>query len=192
VVVLPRDSTPIDFAYAIHSDVGSTCVGAKVNGRIVRLRYTRRNGDIIEIMTQPGHQPSKDWLTLVKTSRARNKIKHVINAQEREKAIEIGQKYLEKEARRFAVQLGKIPKAEMETVAGQHGYSKTEDLHAALGYGKFSARQVLQKAAPAQFRDPQQDAGKPAPQAYDTPVPATTPGRPADQDAVIRVKGMDD
>ena len=83
VIVLPREATPIDFAYAIHSDVGHTCVGAKVNGRIVPLRSPLRNGDIVEIMTQPGHQPSKDWLAFVKTSRARNKIKHVINASER-------------------------------------------------------------------------------------------------------------
>ena len=193
VVVLPRDSTPIDFAYAIHSDVGNTCVGAKINGRIVPLRYTLRNGDIVEIMTQPGHQPSKDWLAIVKTSRARNKIKHVINAQEREKAIEIGEKYLEKEARRFGVQMGRIAKAELEKVAAEYGYSKMEDLHAALGYGKFSARQVLQKAAPAQFRDPQPEAGKPAQLPFDgAPAPPVMPGTPADHDAVIRVKGMDD
>ena len=105
VIVLPRDATPIDFAYAIHSDVGNTCVGAKVNGRIVPLRSSLRNGDVVEILTQPGHLPSKDWLAFVKTSRARNKIKHVINASERVKAIEIGQKYLEKEARRLGVQL---------------------------------------------------------------------------------------
>src|SRR5260370_26323555 len=95
VIVLPRDATPIDFAYAIHSDVGNTCVGAKVNGRIVPLRYTLNNGDTVEILTQPGHEPSKDWLAVVKTARARNKIKHLINANERHKAIEIGQKYLE-------------------------------------------------------------------------------------------------
>jgi GTP pyrophosphokinase len=192
VVVLPRDSTPIDFAYAIHSDVGNTCVGAKVNGRIVPLRNGLRNGDIVEIMTQPGHQPSKDWLALVKTSRARNKIKHVINAQEREKAIEIGQKYLEKEARRFGVQLGRIPKTDLEKVAAGYGYSKMEDLHAALGYGKFSARQVLQNAAPAQFHDPQADAGKPTAPADGAAPPPVMPGMPADHDAVIRVKGMDD
>ena len=107
VIVLPRDATPIDFAYAIHSDVGNTCVGAKVNGRIVPLRYALRNGDIVEILTQPGHLPSKDWLAIVKTSRARNKIKHVINANERVKAIEIGEKYLEKEARRLGVALSR-------------------------------------------------------------------------------------
>src|SRR5712691_11452581 len=124
VIVLPREATPIDFAYAIHSDVGNTCVGAKVNGRIVPLRSALRNGDIVEIMTQPGHEPSKDWLSYVKTTRARNKIRHVINASERLKAIEIGQKYLEKEARRLGVQLGKVSKAELEKVAADYGYSK--------------------------------------------------------------------
>src|SRR5438128_484841 len=104
VIVLPRDATPVDFAYAIHSDIGQTCAGAKVNGRIVSLRYILRNGDIVEIMTQPNHLPSKDWLSIVKTSRARNKIKHVINATQRAKAIEIGAKYLEKEARRLGGQ----------------------------------------------------------------------------------------
>src|SRR5438034_3329122 len=147
VIVLPRDATPIDFAFAIHSDVGNTCVGAKVNGRIVPLRYTLRNGDIVEILTQPGHQPSKDWLALVKTARARNKIKHLINANEHTKAIEIGQKYLEKEARRLGVQLGKIGDAELQSAAADYGYAKIEDLYAGLGYGKMSARQALQKMA---------------------------------------------
>src|SRR5437867_7077044 len=160
VIVLPRDATPIDFAYAIHSDIGATCVGAKVNGRIVTLRYTLKNGDIVEIMTQPNHLPSKDWLSIVKTSRARNKIKHVINATQRAKAIEIGEKYLEKEARRLGVQLGKITKSELERVAGEYGYSKIEDLHAGLGFGKFSARQVLQNAAPSQFPAEEEEAEK--------------------------------
>src|SRR6266478_8072984 len=134
VITLPRDATPIDFAYAIHSDVGNTCTGAKVNGRIVQLKYGLRNGDVVEILTQSGHLPSKDWLSIVKTPRARNKIKHVINTTERAKAIEIGEKYLEKEARRLGVQLGKIAKSEMEGVASGYGYSKMEDLYAALGY----------------------------------------------------------
>ena len=189
VIVLPRDATPIDFAYAIHSDVGSTCVGAKVNGRIVPLRSTLRNGDIVEIMTQPGHEPSKDWLAFVKTSRARNKIKHLINASERVKAIEIGQKYLEKEARRLGVQLGKVTKADMERVAGEYGLSKMEDLHAALGYGKFSARQVL-----AQDRSRRGQGRSPEPQARQRAgyrrAPYTAPGaRRADGDGVIKVRG---
>ncbi len=183
VVVLPRDATPIDFAYSIHSDVGHTCVGAKVNGRIVPLRSQLRNGDIVEIMTQPGHEPSKDWLGFVKTSRARNKIKHVINVSERMKAIDIGQKYLEKEARRLGVQLGKVSKADLETVAGEYGYSKMEDLYAALGYGKFSARQVLSKIAPGAVVEPAPEA--PA------PVPAPGGAR-GDHDGVIKVRGLDD
>ena len=191
VIVLPRDATPIDFAYAIHSDVGQTCVGAKVNGRIVPLRYALRNGDIVEIMTQPGHQPSKDWLTLVKTARARNKIKHIINANERLKAIEIGEKYLEKEARRLGVALSKVTKADLEGVAADYGYGKIEDLYAALGYGKFSARQVLQKVAPNQV--PEAIEGPKTPVAQPETAPAS-PGavRGPDGDAVIRVKGLDD
>ena len=188
VIVLPRDATPIDFAYAIHSDVGQACVGAKVNGRIVPLRYTLRNGDIVEILTQPGHEPSKDWLALVKTSRARNKIKHVINANERVKAIEIGQKYLEKEARRLGVQLSKLQRADLERVAGEYGVSKIEDLYAALGYGKFSARQALQKLAPQQVKDEQLELPKPAA----AELPAGTVPQQGDGDAVIRVKGVDD
>ncbi len=195
VIVLPREATPIDFAYAIHSDVGHTCVGAKVNGRIVPLRSALRNGDIVEIMTQPTHVPSKDWLAFVKTSRARNKIKHVINASERAKAIEIGQKYLEKEARRLGVQVGKIGKAELEAVAADYGYSKMEDLYAALGYGRFSARQVLSKAAPGSVKDEIPPAGKAVPLSSADGAPALPPGmpgRPGDGDAVIKVRGIDD
>jgi GTP pyrophosphokinase len=192
VLVLPRDATPIDFAYAIHSDVGHTCIGAKVNGRIVPLRSTLRNGDIVEIMTQAGHEPSKDWLAFVKTSRARNKIKHVINASERLKAIEIGQKYLEKESRRLGVQIGKIARAAFEEVASEYGYSKMEDLYAALGYGRFSARQILSKVAPGEVKDepeekPQAELNYPA-----SPAAPPMPGRPRDGDGVIKVRGMDD
>ena len=197
VIVLPRDATPIDFAYAIHSDVGQTCVGAKVNGRIVPLRSPLHNGDIVEIMTQPGHEPSKDWLAFVKTSRARNKIKHVINASERIKAIEIGQKYLDKEARRLGVSLGKVSKGELEEVASSYGYSKMEDLYAALGYGKFSARQVLIKIAPGSVKEEAPETkpgsstgGESASQTGSQP--ASMPGRPHDGDAVIKVRGMDD
>ena len=102
VIVLPRDATPIDFAYAIHTEVGHHCVGAKVNGRIMPLKYHLRNGDIVEIITQASSAPSRDWLGLVNTSRARNKIKHWINVAQRKQALDIGKRLLEKEARRRA------------------------------------------------------------------------------------------
>jgi guanosine-3',5'-bis(diphosphate) 3'-pyrophosphohydrolase len=188
---LPRDATPIDFAYAIHSDVGSTCVGAKVNGRIVPLRSSLRNGDIVEIMTQPGHEPSKDWLAYVKTTRARNKIRHVINANERVKAIDIGQKYLEKEARRLGVQTGRITKADFERVSSEYGYGKIEDLYAALGYGKYSARQVLSKLAPGQVGEEAPEP-RPAPPADGAAPAHAAPGKPSDGEGIIKVRGVDD
>ncbi|HUS06113.1 MAG TPA: bifunctional (p)ppGpp synthetase/guanosine-3',5'-bis(diphosphate) 3'-pyrophosphohydrolase [Bryobacteraceae bacterium] len=188
VIVLPREATPIDFAYAIHSDVGNTCVGAKVNGRIVPLKYNLKNGDVVEILTQSGHLPSKDWLALVKTTRARNKIRHVINATEREKAIDIGQKYLEKEARRLGVAMSRISKSDLDKVSAEYGVSKMEDLHAALGYGKYSARQVLHKLAPDQVSEVAQHAPETARPAA-TPVEERVPGS---NDLVIKVKGIDD
>jgi GTP pyrophosphokinase len=188
VIVLPRNATPIDFAYAIHSDVGTTCVGARVNGSIKPLKYTLRNGDVVEILTQPGHQPSKDWLAIVKTSRARNKIKHVINASERAKAVEIGQKSLEKEARRLGLNLGRISRGDLESVASEYGVSKAEDLYAALGFGKFSARQVLQKVAPDEV-----DAATPPPVAPARLPQQGDPTSPLGQgDLTIHVKGIDD
>ncbi len=187
VIVLPRESTPIDFAYAIHTAVGHTCVGAKVNGRIVPLKYALRNGDVVEILTQPGHTPSKDWLALVRTSRARNKIRTVINANERAKAIEIGQKYLEKEARRVGAHLAKVSRADLERVAAEYGFAKMEDLYAALGYGKFSPRKILQKIAPGVVAPEPEEAQKPLP----APAPQA-PGQPVPGDLVIKVRGMDD
>ncbi|MFL6350585.1 MAG: RelA/SpoT family protein [Bryobacteraceae bacterium] len=185
VIVLPRDATPIDFAYAIHTDVGNTCVGARVNGAIKPLKYGLRNGDVVEILTQAGHQPSKDWLALVRTSRARNKIKHVINSVERAKAVEIGQKSLEKEARRMGLNLGRFSRGDFETVASEYGVSKTEDLYAALGFGKFSARQVLQKvAADGTAPEPVAPAGQ-------ARIPQVQPGQPVG-DLTIHVKGIDD
>ena len=188
VVVLPREATPIDFAYSIHTEIGNACVGAKVNGRIVPLKYNLRNGDVVEILTSPGHLPSKDWLGYVKTARARNKIKHVINTTERAKAIEIGQKYLEREARRLGVGLSRVTKAEMEAVASEYGYAKIEDLHAALGYGRFSPRQILQKLAPD--RVTAELIPEPARSTPTTTQP--TPGVKADEDLVVRVRGVDD
>ena len=179
VIILPRDASPVDFAYAIHTDVGHSCVGAKVNGRIVPLRSQLRSGDVVEVLTQTGHQPSKDWLGFVNTSRARNKIRQVVKATERDRAIEIGQKALERESRRLSLPLSKISKDDFEKAASDHGYTKVEDLEAAIGYGKVTARSILQRFAP------EQPALPPPP-----PPPPSPDG--ANADLALRVKGVDD
>ncbi len=148
VVVLPRDATPIDFAYTIHSEVGHTCVGAKVNGRMVPLRHKLHSGDIVEILTQPGHKPSRDWLGLVKSSRSRNKIKHWLNVHQRERAIEIGRKLIEKEARKYRIALKEVKDEELQKVASGYGLGRVDDLMSGIGYGKYSARQVLARLLP--------------------------------------------
>src|SRR5271167_312073 len=148
VVVLPKDATPLDFAYSIHTEVGNTCVGAKVNGRIVPLRSKLRNGDIVEVVTQNGHTPSRDWLTFVKSSRARNKIKHWLNEHQRERAIDIGRKLLEREARKYKVSLNKFLDSDYERIAAEYSVATPTDLLATIGFGKYSARQVLNRLSP--------------------------------------------
>jgi len=148
VVVLPKDATPIDFAYTVHTEVGHSTVGAKVNGRIVPLRHRLRNGDIVEITTQSGHTPSRDWLSFVKSSRARNKIKHWLNEHQRERAIEIGRKLLEREARKFKVSLHKLSEEDYSQAANDYGLGGMNDLLGAIGFGKYSARQTLNKLVP--------------------------------------------
>ncbi len=148
VVVLPKDASPIDFAYAIHTEVGNTTIGARVNGRIVPLRTRLRNGDIVEIQTQTGHAPSRDWLSFTKSSRARNKIKHWINEHQRERAMEIGKKLLEREARKYKVSFAKFSDADFVRVAAIYGLGSSPELLAGVGFGKYSARQVLNKLEP--------------------------------------------
>jgi GTP diphosphokinase / guanosine-3',5'-bis(diphosphate) 3'-diphosphatase len=143
VLELPRGATPVDFAYSVHTEVGHQCVGAKVNGQMVSLRHEIMSGDVVEILTQKGHKPSRDWLSFAKSSHARSKIRHWINVQEREEATEMGQRLLEKEARQFGRSLKKIPEEDLLKVASDHGLSQLEDLYAAVGFGKYSARQVL-------------------------------------------------
>ena len=190
VIVLPRDATPIDFAYAIHSDVGQACVGAKVNGRIVPLRYTLRNGDIVEILTQPGHEPSKDWLAVVKTTRARNKIKHVINASERDKAIEIGAKV----PGEGGAQAGRAVEQDCARRSGESrgGVRGQQDRGPVCRAG---LRQILRPPGAAKARAPagQGRANSSSPKAgRGEPVSGAPPPGQHDGDAVIRVKGVDD
>ena len=148
VIVLPRDSTAIDFAYAIHTEVGNNCVGAKVNGKLSPLRSRLRSGDIVEITTQKGSHPSRDWLGFVKSSRARNKIKHWINANEKANAIELGRRLLEKESRRFHVSWKKVPAEELLKTAHSLNLPKADDLYSSVGFGQIAARQVLARIFP--------------------------------------------
>ncbi len=162
VVVVPRDGTPIDFAYTIHTEVGNTCVGARVNGRMVPLRTKLRNGDIVEVITQNGHTPSRDWLTFVKSPRARNKIRHWLNEHQRERAIEIGRKLLEREARKYKVGLSQFEESDYARVAADYSVATPNDLWAAIGFGKYSARQVLNRLAPGLVHQQQETEAAPA------------------------------
>jgi len=156
VMILPRDATPVDFAYEVHTEVGHACIGAKVNGRIVPLRYHLKNGDIVEILTQQGHKPSRDWLGVVKTSKARNKVRQWINTEARQKALELGKRLLEKEARHYDVSLKKISDDTYIRAAHDYGLTKLDDLMAAIGFGKYSAKQVLSKLTPQPLGEPQE------------------------------------
>jgi len=160
VVVLPRGATTIDFAYAVHTEVGHQCTGAKVNGAIVPLRHTLANGDVVEIITQKGHEPSRDWLSFVHTSRARSKIRQWINLHEREQAKDVGKRLLEKEARQAGIPLKKISAEDWQRVASEYGCGRIDDLHADLGYGKWSARQVLAKASGRALTEPTDEKPK--------------------------------
>lgn len=145
----PRGATPLDFAYSIHTDIGHRCVGARVNGKLVTLRYKLKNGDIVEILNQPNHTPSRDWLGIVRTSRARNKIKQWLNANERVKAIELGRKLLEKQLRRFKVNVKKVLKEDqLQALLPEYGCAKLDDLYSAIGYGKVSSKQVIDRLIP--------------------------------------------
>jgi GTP pyrophosphokinase len=147
VIQLPRGATPIDFAYAIHSEVGDTCTGAKINGRIVPIKTELQNGDVVEIMTTANSNPSRDWLNYVVTSKARNRIRHYISEQQRADSIDLGRKLLEKEASRFSVSPKKLINndGEMKRIANEYGLGRPEDLLASIGYGKTLPKNVLAK-----------------------------------------------
>ena len=183
---LPRGATPVDFAYMIHTDVGNQCVGARVNGKMVPLRTRLQNGDIVAITTQSGHKPSRDWLTFVVTSRARSKIKHVLQGEERSRSIELGRRLFEKEARRFDLNPKTVLESEeLAKFATEYGAQKPDELLAHIGYGKLSARTVLQKSVPGgQLKE------HPADSAVVSVVKRVLrPGAASDK---IKVRGTDD
>jgi GTP diphosphokinase / guanosine-3',5'-bis(diphosphate) 3'-diphosphatase len=183
---LSRGATAVDFAYSIHTDVGHQCVGARINGKMVPLRTRLKNGDIVEIITQVGHKPSRDWLAFVATSRARGKIKHVLQGEERTRSIELGRRLFDKEARRFDLN----PKTLLESdellkFASEYGARGTDELLAHIGYGKLSPRTVLQKAVPpAQLKEKAPDSA-----VMSAVKRVLRPGGAADK---IKVRGTDD
>ncbi len=180
---LPQGATPVDFAYSVHTDVGHQCVGARINGRMVPLRTRISNGDIVEILTQAGHTPSRDWLTFVQTSRARNKIKHFIQTQEKVRSIELGKRLFDKDVRRFAIDKALLEPEVLAKVALEFGAQRPDDLYAAIGYGKITVRSVLTKLAGAETLQ------EPPPDGAFTSVVKRVLGS---GDAKIKVKGIDD
>ncbi len=146
---LPRGSTPVDFAFAIHSQVGQRCVGGKVNGKLVPLRHKLKNGDSVEILTSPHAHPSKDWLTFVKTSRAQARIRQYIRAEEQRRSREIGKELAEKDLRKYGLSLTRVEKSGELVKAGEKlGYRGVDDLLAAVGYGKVTSAQLLANLLP--------------------------------------------
>jgi guanosine-3',5'-bis(diphosphate) 3'-pyrophosphohydrolase len=183
VITLPRDATPVDFAYAIHTQVGHRCVAAKINNRIVPLRHKIKNGEIVEVVTSKEASPSRDWLSFVKTARARGKIKHWINQREKEDAADIGHKLMEKEARKFKTTLKKMMlMKEFPRIIGQFGLRKPEDMYTAVGFGKISPRQILSPLFPDIL---------PPPDAKSSVIPTVVKRALGKADSTITVKGQD-
>jgi guanosine-3',5'-bis(diphosphate) 3'-pyrophosphohydrolase len=180
VKALPEGATPIDFAFAVHTKVGEHCVGAKVNGKLVPLRYTLRQGDIIEIITSPNQHPSRDWLKIVKSTRARSKINQWLKVEERARSIELGRDLFEREAKKYRLNATALLGGdEAKKAAADLGFPGVDDMLASIGYGKSSVHQLLNKLAPGA-----------ALETVERPKTATT-ARPGPETGV-RIRGVED
>ncbi len=177
---LPAGSTPLDFAYSIHSDVGNHCTGAKINNRMVSLKAKLKTGDTVHILTSKSQTPNKDWLKLVRSTKARNRIRHFLKQEGEKRSLSLGQEILEKEARKHGLSLTKLLKSdEMQMTVGELGFQRTEKMIAAVGFGHVSARQVLGRFIPQE-------------ETVETPVP-TRPRKPAKRAKDgIRIRGVED
>jgi GTP pyrophosphokinase len=145
----PKGATPIDFAYSIHTDIGNQCIGAKVNRSIVPLKYQLQNGDTVEIITQAGHHPSKDWLKYVVTSRAMAKIRNWVKTEERKKSVTLGRDLLEKEFKKHHLKFGQFSKSsEMQKILKEDHIDSLDDLMAFVGYGRVSSKHVVHHFLP--------------------------------------------
>ena len=185
VFAFPRGATPLDFAYRIHTDVGNHCVGARVNGKLVPLKTQLRNGDILEILTAPNQTPSREWINMVATSRAKHKIRHYLNTEQKHRSIELGRKLIEREAKRYKVQWRKlIAENALDGVLSEHGLPRLEDLYADVGYGKIQARSIVERFVT--------DDQKPADATPSVIGQAVRKFFPFSSSATIKVKGYDD
>ena len=179
VKALPEGATPIDFAFAVHTKVGEHTVGAKVNGKLVPLRYVLRQGDIVEIITSPSQHPSRDWLKIVKSTRARSKINQWLKVEERARSIELGREMFEREAKKYRLNATALLGGdEIKKVAADLGHPAVDDLIAAIGYGKASVHQLLNKLTPGGLLEPVER-------------PRTAATRPK-TDQGVRIRGVED
>ncbi len=182
VKVFPRGATPVDFAYEVHSEVGHRCVGARVNGKIVPLRYQLQNADTVEVLTAANHQPSKDWLKFVKTSKATQRIRHWIKAAERQRSVALGKELCEKEFRKKGLNFSNYVNApELLEVARAFSLRTIDDLLASVGYWKISPVQVIGRLMPAPSAEPEEKEE----------VLAFEKRKPRSQDEGIVVRGAD-
>jgi guanosine-3',5'-bis(diphosphate) 3'-pyrophosphohydrolase len=195
VIQLPRGATPVDFAYMIHTEVGNTCSGARINGRMVALRTVIQNGDVVEILTSPNAHPSRDWLNFLTTSRARNRVRHWVAEQQRAESIELGRKLFEKEALRFGLSSKKLfadSDGAMKRIANEYGYGRVDDLMAAVGYGKTVPRNVIAKyLGPDKFAEIEQKKESPLRSRVNAGVQAVKKFIRLGEDSIV-VRGVDD
>lgn len=190
---LPKGATPVDFAYAVHTDVGHRCSAARINGRLVPLKYQLRNGDMVEIITSPNHTPSKDWLKFVITSRAKARIRQWVKTEERGKSIALGKEICDKDFKRHDVDFNKALKSgELDKVAREgFGVASVDDVLAGIGYGKLSSHQLLGKLLPAEKNQASEiSTFKKVLQKF-TPDRLSRGFKKAPREAVL-VKGIDD
>ena len=189
VFAFPRGATPLDFAYRIHTDVGNHCVGARVNGKLVPLRTNLKNGDIVEITTSATQSPSREWINMVATSRAKHKIRHWLNTEQKHRSIELGRKLIEREARRYKVQWRKlVAENALDGVLTEHGLPRLDDLYADVGYGKIAARSIVERFV----TDDQKEKGPVPDQPAGVIQQAVRKFFPFSSSATIKVKGYDD
>lgn len=179
IVELPQDATPVDFAYSVHTEVGHQCTGAKVNNRIVPLRYKLQNGDTVEIITSHGHVPSRDWLKFVKTQRAKARIKQWLKVEERKKGLALGEELLEKALRRYSLSPTMAKSREILDAARPFRIKTHEDLFVAIGYGRLSVHKIIHKLLPESEKEEKEK------------VPARKDVKKTEEGKGINIEGVD-